>query len=250
MTETFASRLITASKSGHSVGDRVPTGERGRVALRAGLVAWTSFLILAAQGCSMIGSPSAPKLDADYVWTEPGLTDPVVNIAHRSNSPEFTHLLQLAALDQVADRAPTQAKAEEELFCLAQNIYFEARSEPRDGKIAVSNVVMNRVADARFPDTVCKVIRQGGARVKNRCQFSWWCDGRSDKPRNKKLWEISQDLAEDVYWGRSEDLTDGALWYHAVYVSPYWGRVYKRGPRYGLHVFYHDNKKIVVASRQ
>jgi spore germination cell wall hydrolase CwlJ-like protein len=70
-------------------------------------------------------------------------------------------------------------KKSPELFCLAQNIYFEARGEPLLGKIAVGHVVLNRVADKRFPGHVCKVIQQGGNRRLHRCQFSWWCDGKA-----------------------------------------------------------------------
>ena len=78
-----------------------------------------------------------------------------------------------------------QIALSDEITCLAQNIYFEARSEPVAGMLAVGHVVLNRVASDRFPDTVCKVIRQGGERRRHRCQFSWWCDGRSDKPHNE-----------------------------------------------------------------
>ena len=79
-------------------------------------------------------------------------------------------------------RKPTQAAPADELKCLALNIYFEARGEPESGQLAVGHVVM-------FPGTVCGVIQQGGALRRHRCQFSWWCDGRSDKPGNKRLWE-------------------------------------------------------------
>ena len=151
----------------------------------------------------------------------------------------------------VPKHAPTEADPQEELHCLALNIYFEARNEPREGQFAVAHVVMNRVADKRFPDTACKVIRQGGERVRHRCQFSWWCDGLSDRPRNRRVWERAQVMAQDVYWGRSEDPTQGALWYHADYVMPYWGRVFERGPKIGRHIFYLGHKERVrVAANQ
>lgn len=151
----------------------------------------------------------------------------------------------------VPKRAPTKADSQDELHCLALNIYFEARSEPRQGQQAVAHVVMNRVADKRFPDTVCKVVRQGGERVRHRCQFSWWCDGRSDRPRNRGVWERAQAMARTVYWGGSEDPSQGALWYHADYVMPYWGRVFERGPKIGRHIFYLGHKERVrVAANQ
>ncbi len=129
-----------------------------------------------------------------------------------------------------------------EIDCLALNIYFEARGEPRLGQIAVGHVVLNRVVDRRFPATVCGVIRQGGEKVLNRCQFSWWCDGRSDQPRDAEAWQESRTLARKVYWGYAEDPTTGALWYHALSVSPYWGKKLTRGPKIGQHLFYVDAK--------
>ncbi len=135
-------------------------------------------------------------------------------------------------------KRPTPAAPAGEIECLALNIYFEARGEPEAGQLAVGHVVMNRVASARFPGTVCGVIQQGGELRRYRCQFSWWCDGRSDKPRNKRLWEKSAELALMVYWGQTEDPTQGALWYHADYVKPYWRKAFERGPKIGRHIFY------------
>ena len=147
-------------------------------------------------------------------------------------------------------KKPTQAAPADEIECLALNIYFEARSEPEAGQLAVGHVVMNRVASARFPGTVCDVIQQGGELRRYRCQFSWWCDGRSDTPRNKRLWEKSAELALNVYWGQSEDPTEGALWYHADYVKPYWRKAFERGPKIGRHIFYSQGpRKTQVASR-
>ena len=144
----------------------------------------------------------------------------------------------------------TPAAPAGEVECLALNIYFEARGEPEVGQLAVGHVVMNRVASARFPGTVCDVIQQGGALRLYRCQFSWWCDGRSDKPRNKRLWEKSAELALKVYWGRTVDPTEGALWYHADYVKPYWRKEFERGPKIGRHIFYSQvSRGTQIASR-
>ncbi|MDH5556258.1 MAG: cell wall hydrolase [Alphaproteobacteria bacterium] len=136
----------------------------------------------------------------------------------------------------------------EDLNCLALNIYFEARSEPLDGKLAVGHVVLNRTADSHFPDKICEVVKQGGAKRLNKCQFSWWCDGRSDRPRNPRAWEESQVLARLVYWGYSTDPTGGALWYHADYVKPYWRTKLDRGPMIGRHQFYLPAGSLLVDS--
>ncbi len=137
--------------------------------------------------------------------------------------------------------AESQIDIAEEIDCLALTIYFEARGEPYLGKIAVAHVVLNRVVDKRFPTTVCNVVRQGGEQQLRRCQFSWWCDGRSDKPSDAQSWQMVQAVAQQVYWGFSPDPTAGALWYHADTVSPSWGKGFNRGPQIGQHVFYVDD---------
>ncbi len=125
-----------------------------------------------------------------------------------------------------------------EIQCLALNIYFEARSEPELGRHAVGHVVMNRVSDPRFPDTICDVIRQGESKKRHRCQFSWFCDGQSDRPTNSRAWQNSELIAHYVYWGFSQDPTYGALWYHADYVAPSWRKAFVRGPEIGRHIIY------------
>lgn len=147
-------------------------------------------------------------------------------------------LVALTALYGGVPAAAQESNVREEINCLALNIYFEARSEPISGKVAVGHVVMNRVADARYPDKVCEVVKQGGEKPRNKCQFSWFCDGRSDHPANVKAWKESLALARVIYWGYSQDPTDGALWYHADYVRPHWRRALERGPKIGRHVFY------------
>jgi len=91
---------------------------------------------------------------------------------------------------QSVEREPSaqqEIQIDNEVRCLALNIYFEARSEGEQGQLAVGHVVMNRVADRHYPSTVCNVVRQGGEKRLHRCQFSWWCDGEPDKPLNQKI---------------------------------------------------------------
>ena len=130
-----------------------------------------------------------------------------------------------------------------EIRCLALNIYHEARGESDAGKLAVGHVVMNRSSDRRFPSTVCDVVGQGGAKPLHKCQFSWWCDGRSDKPTDWQSWYKSQDFARRIYVGISTDPTRGALWYHAEYVEPHWKDSLRRGPKIGQHIFYFRNTR-------
>lgn len=117
------------------------------------------------------------------------------------------------------------------LMCLAMNVYHEARSENMMGKYAVAHVVMNRVEHKRFPNKVCGVVKQ-------RHQFSWYWDGKSDTPTEPYAWAEAQMIAHDVLSGVAPDITKGALFYHATYVSPYWAKQFTKTVTYGQHIFY------------
>ena len=131
----------------------------------------------------------------------------------------------------------------QDIFCLAQNIYHEARGEPMEGKLAVGHVVLNRMADKRYPGLACSVIRQGGEKRRHRCQFSWWCDGRSDQARDRTAWQESLVLAYLIKAGVTPDPTGGALWYHATYVEPSWAKRLNRHVQIGKHIFYTDPRQ-------
>ena len=115
-------------------------------------------------------------------------------------------------------------------ICLALNTYHEAKNQSLVGQIATAQVVMNRVEDDRFPNTICEVVKQGPTRpswedpekeypIKHRCQFSWYCDGKDDTPRNEKAWRKAQDVAFLVIYDKVKlDVTEGATHYHATYV--------------------------------
>lgn len=139
---------------------------------------------------------------------------------------------------------PNPEKLQEELHCLAQNIYFEARNEPLEGKLAVAHVVMNRVASRHYPETVCGVIHDGKEQGLHKCQFSWYCDGKADEMNDARAWEESLHLAGQVFWGSVSDNSGGALWYHADYVKPHWRTAFARGPKYGRHIFYSREAKL------
>ena len=133
--------------------------------------------------------------------------------------------------------------------CLAKNIYFEARNEPFAGQFAVALVTLNRVNDSAFPDTICKVVYQGihtadGFPKRDRCQFSWYCDGNSDEVRNQRAWEVVQKTANLAMLQYSSikaeglDYTEGARFYHTFEVNPRWSKVYPKVGRIGDHIFY------------
>jgi spore germination cell wall hydrolase CwlJ-like protein len=129
-------------------------------------------------------------------------------------------------------------------WCLAQNIYYEARGSSRADQIAVADVVINRVQDERYPDSICEVVQQGekhanGQMVRNRCQFSWYCDGKSDWPKDLDAWVIAQQIAFNmITYGDWRGLTEGATHYHADYVNPNWARTLTLTGTIGVHKFY------------
>lgn len=122
--------------------------------------------------------------------------------------------------------------------CMALAMYWEAKGEGLVGMAAVGAVVLNRMADERFPDTACGVVGQGGET--GRCQFSFWCDGRSDYPVEPKPWETAVRLAKVLLDGRIVDPTEGAMFYHATRVKPGWSTRMTVTTQIGNHRFYSD----------
>lgn len=131
----------------------------------------------------------------------------------------------------------------EQWRCLTEALYFEARGESLSGQIAVAEVILNRVDSRRYPDTVCDVIQQGQSR-RNACQFSYNCDGRPNTVGNKRIYDKLGKVAWVMMNGKSRDLTDDALFYHATHVSPYWSRKMVRTTRIGQHIFYRHPVKL------
>ncbi|MEM8616985.1 MAG: cell wall hydrolase [Pseudomonadota bacterium] len=132
------------------------------------------------------------------------------------------------------------SRAEEvthEAKCLATAIYYEARSERLAGQIGVAEVIMNRVRDHRYPNTICDVVYQGETRTTG-CQFTFTCDGSEDKAPRGAKWKEAQTVASHVIMGLSEMKTGGATHYHATYVNPVWNSGLVRTTRIGTHIFY------------
>ena len=137
---------------------------------------------------------------------------------------------------------------DQEFECLALNIYWEARSEPSLGQFAVAAVTLNRVAHASYPDSVCAVVRQGGEEKRHRCQFSWWCDGKDDTPKNGDAWSAARSVAYTVLFFDPPDPTRGSLWYHADYVKPSWAKALSRVTKIGRHIYYREPMRVQKAS--
>tara|TARA_B100000131_G_scaffold179560_1_gene173212 strand:+ start:6680 stop:7165 length:486 start_codon:yes stop_codon:yes gene_type:complete len=132
-------------------------------------------------------------------------------------------------------------------FCLAQNIYFEAGNQSQAGRLAVGLVTLNRVEMAQYPDNVCDVVYQGPTYtnwkgnqmpVRHKCQFSWYCDGKSDEPVDSKTYMETLILADMILRGDIHDFTEGATHYHNDTVDPYWNEHLVLMLTIDNHIFY------------
>jgi N-acetylmuramoyl-L-alanine amidase len=136
------------------------------------------------------------------------------------------------------------------LMCMAVNIYHESKFQSMVGQLAVGQVVMNRVADTRFPDSVCEVVKQAVTHkgtdkpILHKCQFSWWCNGAPDTPDlESDEWYNAKRYARMVLYGTiTLDITEGATHYHATYVRPEWAKTKTKTTRIDRHIFYRWEK--------
>ena len=151
------------------------------------------------------------------------------NAAKAANGPAELDVDVLDALPSASVGAQSE--------CLAQAIYFESRGEPLEGQIAVAEVVLNRVDDRRFPNSVCGVTKQGVGQGRA-CQFSYACDGRADVMKSPVARERSEKLAALMMEGRARTVTNGATYFHTRSIRPSWSRRMERTTAIGHHMFY------------
>ena len=128
-------------------------------------------------------------------------------------------------------------KLTNEMKCLAEAIYFEARGEALEGQYAVGEVIINRVLSKDFPNSVCGVISEGANRL-NACQFSYNCDGKLETITEKKIYERILKLSQMLLEPSARFLTSGATFYHSKLVSPSWSKKFIKTNEIGNHVFY------------
>jgi len=126
--------------------------------------------------------------------------------------------------------------------CLAIAVYFEGRSEPLDAQLAIAEVVINRAAHPDFPSTICEVVKEHRAPVSRprACQFSFYCDGVDEKPREAKAWQTAQEIAAQALSG--DTLGHGATYYHTKAVKPRWRHSLRSVGTIGAHIFYSDKE--------
>ena len=148
-------------------------------------------------------------------------------------------------IDNVIEDIREQEIFMQQATCLAMNIYHEARSEGEQGQRAVAWATMNRVHSPDYPNSICEVVYQAelnenGIPLKNRCSYSWFCDGLPDEVNDQAAWNLSKSIAEEVVnaYGNETDPTNGSIMYHAYYVTPYWVTSYEKEARIDSHIFY------------
>ncbi|MHC8320758.1 cell wall hydrolase [Pseudomonas sp. GB2N2] len=128
------------------------------------------------------------------------------------------------------------APLDDAITCLARSIYWEAKGKSSADMEAVASVVMNRLGHEGFPDTVCGVVKQG-SESKN-CQFSWWCDGRSDQVQEETQYAIAKEIARKALNKQLNDRTNGAMYFHDRGVKPDWAKKYIKTTETEMFLFY------------
>tara|TARA_B100000768_G_scaffold38070_1_gene36758 strand:+ start:14040 stop:14648 length:609 start_codon:yes stop_codon:yes gene_type:complete len=147
------------------------------------------------------------------------------------------------AIEQEAIRT-AQAEEVKQIQCLATNIYYETMASSLIDAMAVTDVVLNRVKHEKYPGTPCEVVHQSylndkGEPLLNKCQFSWYCDGKADEPQNAEAWERSVSHAVTMFTtSKWRGITEGSTHYHATYVSPSWAKSFTKIAHMGAHIFY------------
>lgn len=206
-------------------------------------------------------------LDAtlQFRWTIAAIVIVAVLLAFATkadaNHKEQVNVEELPVLQEAEEKKKQlfSREGQPNLYCLALNIYYESRADNLSGKYAVADVVLNRVNDPRYPNTVCEVVEQAVMReswktaqhkdipeeeriyypVRHKCQFSWFCDGRPDTPNNEQSWMEAQIIAYNILeFGRFRGITEGATHYHATYVTPHWSTAFDLRGQIGSHIFY------------
>jgi len=131
----------------------------------------------------------------------------------------------------------TSKYAMQEQRCLAEAVYYEARSETKSGQKAVAEVVINRVKSKHYPNSICGVVYQGAERVTG-CQFTFTCDGSTMREPYGKHWVRAQEVATLTLTGGVKPFTDRATHYHTVEVNPVWAPNLRFNKQIGYHKFY------------
>jgi len=212
----------------------------GFAAAAFALVAGASYSDPAAAGETASAVPTAVTVQTPPAST---MTDPTLFskmwanvtalVTPKPETPAPTTAVPAATrlAELVLAYAGTQT-GDREMECLANAVYFEARSEPIEGQLAVAEVVLNRAASGRYPTDLCAVITQ-------KAQFSFIRRGRFPAAdRGSEAWKKAVAISSIARQKLAGSLPSSVLWYHATYVSPKWGKRLTKQTQIGLHIFY------------
>ncbi|WP_306119672.1 MULTISPECIES: cell wall hydrolase [unclassified Roseitalea] len=191
---------------------------------------------------SLVTNPNPDVLATAYAPPEPdfAVESPFASLLGEEEAARGRFIPPVPRNDHSWADNPLPAKvfSAREQKCLAEGIYFEARGEIAKGQAAVAQVILNRVRNPAFPNSICGVVYQN-RHWRNRCQFSFACDGIRDRITSRYHWQMAKDIAMAVTAGKIWlDEVGSSTHYHATYVNPRWARSMKRLTRIGLHIFY------------
>lgn len=188
-------------------------------------------------------TPRVPRAAALSSAT-PAPSSPVEIVSAQDMAPKGGREQATTVARQIPRERPNyaqlieDAKSPKQQHCLAQAIYFEARSEPEAGQAAVAQVVLNRALSGLYPASVCGVVFQNSHRHLA-CQFTFTCEGKALRVTDQTSWERAQRIAREVLEGKTYLSQVGhSTHYHATYVRPGWSRRLERAGKIGTHIFY------------
>lgn len=176
-----------------------------------------------------------------------GAYNSTIVLEEDSSTPALTGVINASiyTVDEVNKLVEHAIEYKTERDCLAQNIYHEAMGESELGQRAVAYATINRTKDDRYPTTICEVVHQAvtdanGQPLRNKCQFSWYCDGKSDEVKDEEAYAKAVYVASVVIntYGNSFDPTMGATMYHTDDVNPKWKKSFAKTTEIENHIFY------------
>ena len=193
--------------------------------------------------CSLLVMASAAVADAPFKQ----VVDQESQALKRLSNEKKAALFKQSTSDMTYSREwlseNSVAEGDKQWRCLAEALYFEARGESVKGQFAVAEVILNRVDNPRYPDTVCGVINQGTGK-KYQCQFTYTCDGQKEIIAEPAAFRQVGQVAHLMVNGADRPLTKGATHYHTKSVNPRWARVYPRTTTIGFHHFYKQSYRV------
>ncbi len=231
----FVMENIDGATAGAVAGDTGPSISGSGV---------TPVAQVAADGRTPDGATPVVPRAVSLASATPALAGPNIVAVKPRGGPAAAPGAAVAAIEPKKPAHPGYADLidpedmSKEQRCLAEAVYFEARSEPPAGQAAVAQVVLNRVKSGLYPDTVCGVVYQNRHRYLG-CQFSFACEGKSLRVTEPGPWKQAVRIAREVTFGQTYlPKVGNATHYHADYVRPHWSRVFRKNDVIGRHIFY------------